>query len=355
MQAPTQRPAKAPYLRIATEEAFCPSEMLDIYRNILSQPDVDIGFKSLMGFYMSSPSERAQHIMRCLVDLDQVRIGHMDDAGIDMQVIALTSPGVQIMDRDTAVSFARFANDELAEGVRRHPTRFAGMIAVAPQDPHEAAKEIERGVNQLGMHSVVINSHTHGEYLSDQKFWEIFEAAEAHNTPIYLHPNTPPANMIGPFLASGLDGAIYGFGVETGLHALKLITAGVFDRFPKLQIILGHMGEALPFWAYRLDYMHAATVRSKRYDCMQPLKKKPSDYLRENFHITCSGMAWHKAIAFTQDVVGEDRVLYAMDYPYQYAIDEVHALDGMDMNPVAKKKFYQTNAQALFNIQERTA
>lgn len=247
MQAPTQRPAKAPYLRIATEEAFCPSEMLDIYRNILSQPDVDIGFKSLMGFYMSSPSERAQHIMRCLVDLDQVRIGHMDDAGIDMQVIALTSPGVQIMDRDTAVSFARFANDELAEGVRRHPTRFAGMIAVAPQDPHEAAKEIERGVNQLGMHSVVINSHTHGEYLSDQKFWEIFEAAEAHNAPIYLHPNTPPANMIGPFLASGLDGAIYGFGVETGLHALKLITAGVFDRFPKLQIILGHMGEALPF------------------------------------------------------------------------------------------------------------
>ncbi len=99
----TQRPGKAPYLRIATEEAFCPSEMLDIYRKILTEPQVDIGFKSLMGFYMSSPSERAQHIMRCLVDLDQVRIGHMDDAGVDMQVIALTSPGVQIMDRDTAV------------------------------------------------------------------------------------------------------------------------------------------------------------------------------------------------------------------------------------------------------------
>ena len=345
-----QRPGKAPYLRIATEEAFCPKEMLDIYRKILNEPQVDPGFRSLMGFYMSSPSERAQHIMRCLVDLDDVRIGHMDDAGIDMQVIALTSPGVQIMDKDTAVSFARCANDELAAGIRRHPTRFAGMIAIAPQDPAAAAKEIHRGVNELGMHSVIVNSHTHGEYLSDQKFWEIFEAAEACDTPIYLHPNTPPANMIQPFLDVGLDGAIFGFGVETGLHALRLITSGVFDRFPKLQVVVGHMGEALPFWAYRLDYMHAATVRSKRYPTVGPLKKKPSDYLRENFHITCSGMAWHKAIAFTQDVVGEDRVLYAMDYPYQYAIDEVHALDNMDMNPVAKRKFYQTNAEKLFKI-----
>jgi 2,3-dihydroxybenzoate decarboxylase len=161
--------------------------------------------------------------------------------------------------------------------------------------------------------------------------------------------------MIQPFLESGLDGAVYGFGVETGLHALKLITSGVFDRFPKLQVILGHMGEALPFWAYRLDYMHAATVRSNRYESVKPLKRKPSDYLRDNFHITCSGMAWHKAIAFTQDVVGEDRVLYAMDYPYQYAIDEVHALDGMDMNPAAKKKFYQSNAEALFKIPTRNA
>ncbi|MEY4284688.1 MAG: hypothetical protein RL111_1363 [Pseudomonadota bacterium] len=351
--SPSSPPAKVPYLRIATEEAFCPKEMLDIYRKILAAPVVDPGFLSLMGFYMSSPSERAQHIMRCLVDLDDIRIQHMNESGIDVQVIALTSPGVQVMDTDTAVSFARFANDVLADGIRRHPDRFVGMTAFAPQSPREAAKEIQRGVNELGMHAAVVNSHTHGEYLSDPKFWEIFEAAQALDVPIYLHPNTPPANMIGPFVEAGLDGAIYGFGVETGLHALRLITSGVFDRFPKLQIVLGHMGEALPFWAYRLDYMHAATVRSKRYDAIKPLKKKPSDYLRDNFHITCSGMAWHKAIAFTQDVVGEDRVLYAMDYPYQYAIDEVVALDGMDMNPAAKKKFFQTNAQRLFKIPER--
>ena len=237
-----------------------------------------------------------------------------------------------------------------AAAVRRHPTRFSGMVAIAPQNPHEAAKEIERGVQQLGLTGVIINSHTHGEYLSDPKFWEIFEAAEANDTPIYLHPNTPPRNMIEPFLECGLDGAIYGFGVETGLHALRIITAGVFDRFPKLQMVIGHMGEALPFWSYRLDYMHQATVKSDRYPTVRALKKKPSDYLRENFYITNSGMAWEPAIRFTQETLGADRVLYAMDYPYQYSADEVVSLDGMPMSAENKKLFFQTNAEKVFKL-----
>jgi 5-carboxyvanillate decarboxylase len=337
------------YKRIATEEAFAPKEMFDIYRKILAGSDPDPGFVSLLGFYMTSQSDRARHIIRCLSDLDQVRLQHMDDTGIDRQIIALTSPGVQIMDTDTAVSFAKVANDELAAAVRRHPTRFSGMVAIAPQNPHEAAKEIERGIG-MGLTGVIINSHTHGEYLSDPKFWEIFEAAEAADTPIYLHPNTPPRNMIQPFLECGLDGAIYGFGVETGLHALRIITAGVFDRFPKLQMIIGHMGEALPFWSYRLDYMHQATVKSDRYPTIRALKKKPSDYLRENFYITNSGMAWQPAIKFTQETLGVDRVLYAMDYPYQYSADEVVSLDGMEMSAANKKAFFQTNAEKVFKL-----
>jgi 5-carboxyvanillate decarboxylase len=344
------QPAPAAYKRIATEEAFAPPEMIEAYRRILEGPDPDPGFKGLMGFYMSSPSARAQHIMRCLTDLDQLRLQHMDEAGIDMQVLALTSPGVQVMDAADAVAFARLANDQLAEAVRRHPTRFAGMIAVAPQDPAAAAKEIERGVHQLGMRSVVINSHTQGEYLSDSKFWDIFAAAEALNVPIYLHPNALPRKMLEPFQECGLDGAIYGFGVETGLHALRIITAGVFDRFPKLQLILGHMGEALPFWAYRLDYMHRATVLSQRYESIKPLRKRPSDYLRDNFIVTNSGVAWEPAIKFTQGVVGVERVLYAMDYPYQYAIDEVSTLDHMAMSAEDKKQFFQTNAERVFGL-----
>ena len=346
----TRTPQRVAYARIATEEAFAPPEMMEIYRRILGKGDVDPGFQGLMGFYMNSPSARAQHIMRCLQDLDQIRLEHMDACGIDRQVIALTAPGVQVMDRATAVSFSQLANDQLADAIRRHPTRFAGMIAVAPQDPAAAAREIERGVTRLGMHAVVINSHTQGEYLSDPKFWDIFAAAEAHDAPIYLHPTALPANMIQPFQECGLDGAIYGFGVETGMHALRIITAGVFDRFPKLRLVIGHMGEALPFWAYRLDYMHQATVRSKRYDSVKPLRKLPSDYLRKNFYITNSGVAWEPAIKFTQDFMGADRVLYAMDYPYQHAVDEVIALDAMAMGAQDKKKFFQTNAEAVFKL-----
>ena len=340
----------AAYRRIATEEAFAPPEVIEHYRRLLDRPDADPGFRGLMGFYMTSPSERAQHIMRCLTDLGALRLQHMDEAGIDLQVIALTAPGVQVMDKGDAVAFARQANDQLADAVARHPTRFAGMIAVAPQDPAAAAAEIERGVNHLGMRSVVINSHTQGEYLSAPKFWDIFAAAEAHGVPIYLHPNALPRAMLSPFQECGLDGAIYGFGVETGLHALRIITAGVFDRFPKLQMIIGHMGEALPFWAYRLDYMHRATVASQRYPSVQPLKKKPSDYLRENFIVTNSGVAWEKAIRFTQGVVGVDRVLYAMDYPYQYAPEEVVALDAMAISDADKKAFFQTNAERVFGL-----
>jgi 2,3-dihydroxybenzoate decarboxylase len=224
------------------------------------------------------------------------------------------------------------------------------MIAIAPQDPTAAAKEIERGVTQLGMKSVIINSHTQGEYLSDPKFWDIFAAAEAHGVPIYLHPNSMPRNMIESFQECGLDGAIYGFGVETGMHALRIMTAGVFDRFPKLQMIIGHMGEALPFWAYRLDYMHRATVASNRYPSVKPIQCKPSEYLRENFYITNSGVAWEPAIKFTQSVVGVDRVLYAMDYPYQYAPEEVTMMDNMQMSDEDKKKFFQANAEKVFGI-----
>ena len=348
--ASTFRPAKVPYKRIATEEAFAPPEMLDIYRRMFERHDVDPGFKGLMGFYMSSPSERAQHIMRCLTDVDDLRLQHMDEAGIDIQVLALTSPGVQCMDRATAVSFARTANDFLADAIGRHPTRLAGMLAVAPQDPAAAALEIERGVTQLGIHAVVINSHTQGEYLSDPKFWDIFAAAEAFDAPIYLHPNSLPANMLQPFQECGLDGAVYGFGVETGLHAMRIITAGVFDRFPKLRMVIGHMGEALPYWAYRLDYMHRATVKSQRYPSVQPIRRRPSEYLREHFYITNSGVAWEPAVRFAQDFMGMDRVLYAMDYPYQHAVEEVGFLDAMQLSLEDKTRFFQTNAEAVFKI-----
>ena len=342
---------KVPYKRIAAEEAWCPPEMLEIYRRMLETKALDDpGFNTMFGFYMSSPSLRTQQIRDYLVDLGEQRLKHMDERGIDMQIVALTSPGVQVMPTDQATSFAAYANDVLAEGCRKHPTRFAGLAAVAPQDAKAAAKELERGVSKLGLKGAIINSHTFGEYLDDEKFFPLLEAAEALDAPIYLHPQVPWKTMSQPFLDCGLDGAIYGFGVETGLHLLRMIVTGVFDRFPKLQIIVGHCGEALPFWMYRLDYMHRAGVVSKRYARMQPLQGKVSDYLRRNVYITTSGFAWEPAIKFCQQVLGVDRVLYAMDYPYQHDLAEVNASDDLDIPDEVKTMLFQTNAERVFKL-----
>ncbi len=340
------------YLRIATEEAFATPELFEAWLEELENPQVDPGFKSLIGFYLHHPSDRARFIFKRLQDLGALRLADMDARGVDRQVLALTSPGTNVFrDAELASRIAETSNDRLGDAIRRHPDRFSGIAACAPQDPSRAAKEIERAVTQLGMRGAIINSHIVGEYLDNPKFSPVLEAVEALDVPIYLHPNTPSAKMIQPMLEAGLDGAIFGFGVETGLHALRLITSGVFDRFPKLQVILGHMGEALPFMLYRLDYMHQAGIKSGRYPFMKTLKKDlVSNYLRENFHFTNSGVAWEPAIKFTRDVIGKDRVLYAMDYPYQCPPEEVVALDKLDMSIEEKRRFFQTNAERLFKL-----
>ena len=178
----------------------------------------------------------------------------------------------------------------------------------------------------------------------------LFRTNPSLGTPIYLHPSTPPKDMIGPLLAAGLDGAIYGFAVDTGMHVLRIITAGVFDRFPALRLVVGHLGEALPFWLYRIDYMHAATVRAQRYEAMKPIKRKPSEYLRENVWVTTSGVAWAPAIMFCREVLGPDRVLYAMDYPYQYVPDEVIAHENLPISASEKAALFQANAEHVFRL-----
>jgi 5-carboxyvanillate decarboxylase len=348
---PTAQIGKAPgYRRIATEEAWAPRELINLYRHALEGKTIDDpGFYSLWGFFAGA-SDRAQVLTERIQDLDERRLADMDATGIDRQVVALTAPGVQIFEAELATALATRFNDELAEAVRRHPTRFAGLAAIAPQDPPRAAQELERAVRALGLKGAIVNSHTGGEYLDDPKFWDIFAACEALDVPLYLHPNTPSKAMIEPYLARGLDGAVFGFAAETGLHALRIVVAGVFDRFPRLKIVLGHLGEALPYWLYRLDFMHGIIVRTKRYASAPPLKKPLSAYLRENFYYTTSGMGWAPPIMFVHDVMGADRLLYAMDYPYQFVPEEVVTQDNLPLSPADKLKFYQTNAERLFGL-----
>lgn len=339
------------YKRIATEEAWATPELIQRYVEILETRSInDPGFYNLWGFFGQSQTPRARDLFDRVQNMGARRLSDMDATGIDMQLLLLTAPGVQVFDAPTATALAISTNDQLAEMIRQHPTRFAGLAAVAPQAPQAAAKELERCVNRLGLKGAVINSHTQGEYLDDEKFWDIFAAAEALDVPIYIHPNTPSPQMIEPFLSRCLDAAIYGFAAETGLHVLRLIVSGVFDRFPKLKVVLGHLGEGLPFWLYRIDFMHAGIVRSNRSEGVKPLKKKPSDYLRENFYYTTSGMPWEPSISLVQKLMGHDRVMYAMDYPYQYLMEEVTAMDNLPLSDEHKKMFFQTNAESLFKL-----
>ena len=339
-----------PYLRIATEEAFCPPEMLDIYREILAEGRIDDpGFVSQWGYFMDSDSERSVFVRRMLCSLGEDRIADMDAAGIDQAILSLTAPGTQCMEKSRAVEFAEMANDYLVAGIKQFPDRYFGLTAIAPQDPEHAAREIQRG-HKLGLKGVIVNSHTLNEYMDDERYDPIFAACESLDTPLYMHPQTPSKDMVRPMMSRGLDGSIYGFSVETAVHLLRIVISGVLDRFPKLKLVAGHCGEAIPFWLYRLDHMHAAMVKARRYDSVQPLERKISEYIRQNFWITTSGMAWPPAIEFCQRVLGIDRVMYAMDYPYQYVPEEVQWTEEVNVDAEGMKKLFQTNAESVFNL-----
>ena len=339
------------YLRIATEEAFATREQIDAFLRMVGDGTADKGMTSLWGFYARSPSPRATEIIERLLDLGERRIADMDATGIDVAILSLTSPGVQpLFDVDEAKAMVTRANNALADACAKHPTRYVGMTSIAPQDPEWSAAEIRRGADELGFRGVMVNSHTHGHYLDEPQFDPIFRALADTGQPLYIHPQTLPDTMIGGLIDAGLDGAIFGFGVETAMHMLRLITTGIFDRYPDLQIAIGHGGEAIPYWLYRMDFMHKAGVRSQRYERLKPLKKDMFGCLRENVLATTSGLPFAPAIKLMIEVMGEDRVMYAMDYPYQYVADEVRTHDLLDIPDSTKKKLMQTNAERVFKL-----
>lgn len=341
--SPSRRPrADVPYKRIATEEAWVTSAVLKQYRVLLRDPEAEPGFLA-----MWRQIDSYKELVPRLLDVGSGRLHDMDLAGTSKQVLSLTSPGVQVFDADTGTALAADSNDELAQAIAANPDRFAGLLAIAPQDPRRAAREIERGMTKLKLNGIIINSHTQGEYLDDAKFWEIFEAAEACHAPIYLHPNTPSKQMLQPYLERHFH-ADLGFFAEVALHTMAIIEAGVFDRFPRLELVIGHGGEGLPYLMYRLDYLHHK-LRTPQWGRGKS-RENPSYYMKTNIYTTTSGVAWAPAIQFAQATLGVDRVLYAMDYPYQFDVAEVAMDDDLPISAADKKKFYQTNAEKVFSL-----
>lgn len=332
------------YRLIATEEAFSISEQVEGFRHAAelsySNPDLDM-WRSFL-----APAAGAPPLLRRLLDLEGERIQIMDKSGVNMHVLSLTSPGVQTFHTDFARNLAKLANDRLAETIRKHPARFTGLASFAPQDPKEAAREIDRAINKLKLNGLIVNSHTNGEYLDDRKFWPIFEAANAVNAAIYIHPRNMPDPCSFMVRANvDLSGALWGFQMETGVHAMRLIVSGVFDQFPNLKIVLGHMGEALPYWLYRIDYMYRAYTRGQ-----SKLKKMPSQYVRDNFWITTSGMNTHPVLKYCVEVLGADHVMFAIDYPYQESPEAADFMNSAPLSAADCEKIAHGNAERVFHI-----
>ncbi len=335
------------YRRIGTEAAFATQPQLEAFRAVRKylEDSPELAFAGIL----LGDNAYAKDMTPRLLNIGEGRIAEMDSDGVAMQVLSLTSPGVQIFSADTATAVARESNDILAEAIRKNPSRFAGLAAIAPHAPEESVKEMERAVNKLGLNGFIVNSHTDGEYLDQEKFWPILEAAEALDRPIYIHPRTLPKEALGPFNAYGLQGASWGFAVETGTHGMRLLFSGAYDRFPGLKVVLGHMGEGIPYWVYRFDHMYE---KAKANWGTGGLKEKPSHYLKRNMMITTSGMFSEPVLKYCMEVIGADNIMWAADYPYQANREAGVFLDAADISEDEKVKIYSGNAERVFHLRK---
>jgi len=327
--------------RIATEEAWSfPEHMAAILALTKSNfDDLDLRLPRRSAVPGSPLYSR-------LTDTDGERLRIMDADDVSMHLLSLTSPGVQMFDADTACEIATLANDRLAAAIARHPTRYAGLGAFAPQDPKRAVKEMERAINTLGLNGFILNSHTNGEYLDNPKYWPILECAEALDRAIYIHPRCPSRDMAKPYGDYGMYTALWAFQAEVSVHAMRMILSGLFERFPKLKIVIGHMGESIPYNIWRCDYIYG--VHKGWGDV--PGNLKPSEVFKRNFWITTSGVEHTPALKYCIEVLGADRIMWAIDYPYQVSPPAVAWMNSAEISDADRELIFHGNAEQIFHI-----
>ncbi len=287
------------------------------------------------------------HSTRRLEDLGDARIREMDEAGIDVQVISHLQPGPQVFAPDMSVTLARQANNILHEGILVRPDRFAGFAALPTPNPEAAADELERTVTELGFKGALISGLTNGSFLDDKKFWPIFERAAKLDVPIYLHPAIPNQMVVEAYYDGYrnndypiLMGAVWGFTVETATHALRLILSGVFQEYPRLKIILGHLGETLPFLLWRLEWTYNNLTN----------KAGIAKCFREHFYVTTSGNFSQPALLCTVMELGADRILFAVDWPFNSNVEGVEFVRTASIKSKDKSKIFAGNAARLLRV-----
>ncbi len=281
-----------------------------------------------------------------LQDLGDKRIEVMDKNHIDFAVLSIAGPGVQF-EKDAAVAKhnAKMANDFLAAEINKRPARYGGFAHLAMQDPVEAANELERCVHELGFHGAMINGQTNGEYLDLDKYSVFWERVAALQAPVYLHPGNPvdtPAVYAGH---SELWGPVCSWAFETAAHALRLVFAGVFERYPKARLILGHMGETLPLNLWRFDSRWLVCNRGLR-----TLEQAPSFYIKRNIAITTSGVCSDISLRCAMEAMGAENVMFSVDYPFEKTELASQFIDQARISEDERAKVAAGNARQILRL-----
>ena len=289
-----------------------------------------------------------------LLDFQEQRLRLMDETGVEIMIASLNAPAVQaIADVEQAAEIARRANDVLAEEVARRPDRFVGVAALAMQDPEVASQELTRCIEDLGFKGALVNGYSqvgepavvvHYDLPQYRPFWQTVDRLDV---PFYLHPR-PPSPGTSPLYDGHpwLFGPSWSFAAETSLHALRLIGSGLFDELPRLQIILGHLGEGLPFYLWRIDHRNNWMKAPHKYAA----RKWVADYFRANFHVTTSGHFSTPALLDTVAEIGVERVMYSVDYPFEDFSDAADWFDQVEISEADRLKIGRTNAMKLFKL-----
>ncbi|WP_328504678.1 amidohydrolase family protein [Streptomyces sp. NBC_00457] len=295
---------------------------------------------------MDVPEAIKHEWFRRLDDLTELRLADMDANGVDVQVLSYSTPGLEVIeDPAEAVAVARRVNDHLAKMVAAHPKRFAGFAVLPLQDPKAAVVELRRAVQELGLKGVLYNDHVRGHYLDEPRFRPVWAGLERLGVTLYLHPAVIPVDNWRVFEGySVLVGPTWGWTATVGAHALRLIYGGVFDEFPRASVTLGHMGELLPFQMARLDSRYPHVPVEER------VKHLPSYYLRKNVYVTTSGVMSHAALLGAVHAVGVDRVLFAIDYPFESSAEAVKFLRSAPYAPADLARIAHGNADRLLGL-----
>jgi len=281
-----------------------------------------------------------------LLDIEETRITEMDSAGIHVQVLTLVAPGVEHFDPSTGTALAKHCNDFLSQVIQKNPDRFVGFASLYPKDPEEAVKELERAVKELGLKGWKTHSNYKDVYPDDKRFWPIFAKAEALDVPIYLHPTAPMITQLHTY-GFALAGAPFGFGIEASMVMMRLIFSGMLEAFPNLKIILGHLGEGLPFILQRIDFPYVRPHFKNDPGVVPPLKKKPSNYLLKNMFVSTSGNYLQPAFMCTKEAMGIDRILLATDYPFEDSKECMQFLEALPLSKDEKEMVYSLNASQI--------